>query len=101
MCYHTINDMKCPYNALKGALLQQQIIINNNLNNYVFNQSELNIISKTLEVCKYFITKNQQMFQQPQDIIKELSIASNIISARQNIHKIKINNQILREHLRH
>ena len=49
-----------------------------------FNQSEINILSKFFELIRYYITKNQQMFQQPQDIIKKLNTASSILSARNN-----------------
>jgi hypothetical protein len=82
VCYHSINDIPCPYTSkLKGASAvnqqqQKQLL--------VFNPGEVNFLAKSLEVCRYYITKNQQMFQQPQDIIKELTTASNILSTRSN-----------------
>ena len=62
--------MECPFSKLKGASTAAV----NQPNQFVFNQSELNLLGKSLDICRYYITKNQQMFQQPQDIIKELSI---------------------------
>ena len=75
--YH--NNTSKQYNALKGA---SAVVNNNQQSSLVFNQSEVNLISKTIELIKYYITQNQQMFQQPQDIIEELNTAINILSVR-------------------
>jgi hypothetical protein len=91
VCNSFNHSSHCPSyrnNALKGAAAVVGSINNNNNNyqpkQYVFNQSEVNLLGKSLEAIKYFITKNQQMFQQPNDILKELDTASNILSVRQN-----------------
>jgi hypothetical protein len=77
VCNNSIHSINCKYhnnNALKGAAQQPKQL--------VFNKSELNIVSKTLELCRYFIGKNQNQYQNPQDILKELSTSINILSAR-------------------
>ncbi len=90
ICNNPNHDLNCPYhnnnNALKGASA-----VNNNNNQqptkqFVFKQQEVSILSKTLELCKYVIGKNQAQYQNLnlQDFIKELTTASNILSARQN-----------------
>ena len=49
----------------------------------MFNQSELNLLGKSLEACKFFITKNQQMFQQPNnDILNEINQSLKILKPR-------------------
>ena len=82
--YHDRNCPSYKNNVLKGtsAVPPKQLM---------FTSDELNLLSKSLEVCKYFIGKNQNLYQNPQDIIKELSIASNIINARQNNNNNKSN----------
>ena len=85
VCINSIHhDLNCPYhkskniNALKGASAVNQP------KQLEFNQSEVNLLSKSLEVCRYFIGKNQNLYQNPQDILSELSTSINIINARQN-----------------
>ena len=57
----------------------------------LFTESELNLLDKSLEICRYFITENQNLYQNPEDILKELSIASNIVNARQSNIKSNLN----------
>ena len=62
---------QCPYfhndNRLKGA----SAINNNNKNNspklLTFNKSEIALISKCIELIRYYITKNKNQFQSPND----------------------------------
>ena len=81
-CNNSIHDLNCPdsynNNSLKGA----SAVVNQQQKQFVFNQQEVNILSKSLEVCQFYITKNQAQFQQSQDIINELITASNILNAR-------------------
>jgi hypothetical protein len=80
VCNSFNHSPHCPRyrnNALKGA---------SNVNQpkqLMFNSSEVNILSKSLEICKYYIGKNQAQFQN-QDILNEISTSISIISARQN-----------------
>ncbi len=80
VCYHSINDIPCPYSKLQGV----STAVNQQPKQLLFNQSELNLLGKFLEVCKFYITKNQAQYQNPQDILNELSTSINIINARQN-----------------
>ena len=85
-CNNSIHDLNCPdsynNNALKSSSASASVAVNQQPKQFVFNQQEVNILSKSLEVCQFYITKNQAQFQQSQDIIKELTTASNILSAR-------------------
>jgi hypothetical protein len=85
-CYHSINDIPCPYSKLKGA---SAAVNNNPPKQYVFNQSEVNLLGKSLEVCRYFIGKNQAQYQNPENILNELSTSINIINSRQNKSSLK------------
>ena len=86
-CNNSIHDLNCPdsynNNALKSASASvSATAVNQQPKQFVFNQQEVNILSKSLEVCQFYITKNQAQFQQSQDIIKKLTTASNILNAR-------------------
>jgi hypothetical protein len=77
--YH---DRNCPShknNSLKGAAVNQQPT-----KQYLFNSDEVNLLGKSLQICRYVITKNQAQYQNPQDILKEISTSISIISARKN-----------------
>jgi hypothetical protein len=77
--------------ALKGAsaaaALYQQQQQPTTTKQYTFNPDEVNFLGKSLEVCRYFIGKNQNLYQNTQDIMKELNTANNIISARTKQNK--------------
>jgi hypothetical protein len=78
VCYHSINDIPCPYNSLKSASN-----VNQQSKQLLFSKEEISLLNKSLEICRYVITKNQAQYQ-TQDILQELTIASNIINSRQN-----------------
>jgi hypothetical protein len=83
------HDRNCPShknNALKGASN-----VNQQPTQLVFNQSEVNILGKSLESLRNFVIKNQSQYQNPQDIIKELTTAHNILSARRQNNNNKSN----------
>ena len=83
-CNNSIHDLNCSdsynNNVLKGA---SATTVNQQPKQLVFNQSEVNILGKSLKACYFYITKNKNQYQNPKDILKELTTASNIISARQ------------------
>ena len=61
---------------LKGASIQQH----SNKKTYSFNQTETNILSKTLEIMRYYIVNNKDQFQQTNDFLNEINQALGIIS---------------------
>ena len=82
-CKSFNHDINCKYhnnNALKSAstaINQQQP------KQLIFNQSEVNILGKSLQICRQIITKNQAQYQQnPKDILNEISTSINILSTR-------------------
>ena len=80
------HDRNCPShknNALKGAAVNQQPTTKQ----YVFNSEEVGFLGRSLESLRNFVIKNQSQYQNPQDIIKELTTANNIISARTKQNK--------------
>lgn len=81
-CNNSIHDLNCPDSYNNNSLKCASAVVNQQQKQFVFNQQEVNILSKSLEVCQFYITKNQAQFQQSQDIIKELTTASNILNAR-------------------
>jgi hypothetical protein len=83
VCKDSNHSPHCPSyrnNTLKGA----SAAVNQQPKQFLFNSNELNLLSKSLEICRYYIGKNQAQFQQPQDILNEISTSINILSARQN-----------------
>ena len=85
---NTIHSINCPSyrnNALKGAsaVVNQQPTTKQ----YVFNSEEVGFLGRSLESLRNFVIKNQSQYQNPQDIIKELTTANNIISARTKQNK--------------
>jgi hypothetical protein len=93
VCYDTIHDKNCPsYKnntlALKGgSAVQQQQSQSQEGNRFVFNQSEVDRISKVLEISRYYITRNSQSFQDS-NILNEINNAINIVEARTKNQKI-------------
>ena len=84
ICYHSINDIPCPYSKLKGASATTTVQQQPQPKQLLFTESELNLLSKSLEMCTYFITKNKNLYQNPQDILNEILTSMNIIKTRQN-----------------
>ena len=80
------HDRKCPdynNNALKGASAVATAV-NQQPKQFVFNSNEVQILAKVLEICRLYINKNSSLFQQPQDIINDISTSIDIINTRQN-----------------
>ena len=78
ICNNTFHDKNCPSynNALKGASAQQQP--NKQL---MFNSSEVQILSKTLEICKLYVNNNSF---QSKDILNELNQSLKILKPGMN-----------------
>jgi hypothetical protein len=78
-CKSNIHSVNCPsYNSLKGA----SAVANNNQQpnkQLMFHQNEINIIQKVLEISRYYITKNKNQFQNPNDILKEINQSMQIL----------------------
>jgi hypothetical protein len=87
ICYHSINNIPCPHSALKSASEITTVQQQQQPKQLLFNESELNLVSKTLEACKFYITKNQPQYQNSKDIVNEISTSMNIINIRQNNNK--------------
>ena len=86
ICKNTIHSVNCPSyknNSLKDA--SAVVAVNNNYNNknnpkkYTFDTNEVSILSKTLEVSRYFISKNSGIIQNPNDILKEVNQSLQIL----------------------
>jgi hypothetical protein len=75
-CYHSIN-------GLKGAAVPAPTIS--------FPQSELSILTESLKTAGFYITRNPQQFQQPQEMLQKIKQGINIISSRTN-NRTKTNN---------
>ena len=105
-CNNSIHhDLNCPdsynNNALKSASASATASISavnqqQQKQLLVFNQQEVNILDKSLKACQFYITKNKNQYQNPQDIIKELTTASNIVNARRQKNKQNQNQQSLK-----
>lgn len=96
ICNSNYHSKSCPsyrYNALKGA----SAMINNNQSKqqqgpkkHMFQQLEVDRISKVLEIGKFYINKNKDLFQQPKDILTDIDSALSILNARKNNTKLFI-----------
>ena len=74
-CNNSIHhDLNCPDSYNNNSLKCASAVVNQQQKQFVFNQQEVNILSKSLEVCKFYITKNKNQYQNPQDILKELTM---------------------------
>lgn len=90
-CYHSINGLN---NLLKGA----STIINTTSNRrhvattgaggakttFSIPESEISLINKTLEIVRFYISRNPELFQDPQDLLQKVEKGINIITAKTN-----------------
>lgn len=92
-CYHSINGL----DNLKGAS-----IIRNNTSRTAtitdtrtgkriihFPETEIGLVNNVLKLCQLYITRNPQLFQQPQEILGKVNQAINIISAKTKNQSLK------------
>ena len=80
ICYHSINSA----DSMKGgsAVQQQnQQPSSTTKRRILFPQTDLDLVSKSLELSKFYVTKNSQLYQQPQDILQKINQALSIISS--------------------
>lgn len=83
---HNNHSPSCPSyknNSLKGASA-----VNNQSKKLMFFSKEIDIISKILEISRFYITKNKDQFQQPKDILKDVNSAMSLLDGRKNNKKI-------------
>ena len=78
------HDRNCPdynnnNNNLKGAS-SSAAAFQQKATKIAFPPTELLLISKSLEIAKFYITRNSEQFQQPQEILSKVEKALNIIS---------------------
>ena len=78
-CYHSINN-------LKGASVVQ------NNNDISIPSIQVDLLANVLNIAGFYITRNPQQFQQPQEILRKVTEAFNIISSK----KPKNNNNQLK-----
>ena len=75
ICNSNSHSKFCPEyrrdNRLKGT---------SNPKIHSFNLTEINILSKTLEIMRYYIANNKDRFQQTNDFLNEINQALGIIS---------------------
>ena len=76
-CYHSINNLKgaAVSRTRRAANRQQPTIIS-------FPQTEINLVNSALKIARFYISKNPQLFQQPDNILSEVENGINIISAK-------------------
>ena len=69
-CYHSINN-------LKGASVVQS-------NNDIISipSIQVDLIANVFNIAGFYITRNPQQFQQPQEILRKVTEAFNIISSK-------------------
>ena len=74
-CYHSINN-------LKGAGVVQS---NNDIS---IPSIQVDLITNVLNIAGFYITRNPQQFQQPQDMLQKVNQAIEIISTKTNKTKL-------------
>ena len=83
-CYHSINNIKGAA-IIRGPqarqMRQQQTI--------TFPQTEINLVNNSLNILKFYITRNPQVFQQSEDMLQKVNSAINIISSKQLPQSVK------------
>jgi hypothetical protein len=91
VCKSFSHSINCKYhnnnNALKGASLVSARTVNQQPNKHlIFNHSEVQILAKTLEICRLYINKNSSLFQQqPNDIVNEINQSLKILKPRNSL----------------
>jgi hypothetical protein len=89
VCNSNYHSPSCPSyknNSLKGASE-----INNQPKQLLkFHESEINLLNKSLELCRYFIGKTQAQYQNPADILKDIDSAITVLEAHKSNQKIYV-----------
>jgi hypothetical protein len=74
VCNNFNHSHYCPSyknNALKGA--SASAVNQQPTKQLLFSSDELNLLGKSLEVCKYFIGKNQNLYENPEEHSKRIN----------------------------
>jgi hypothetical protein len=74
ICYYSINGIG---HGPKGA---SSITSMNQM--FSFPETEISLVNKTLEIVRFYITNNQELFQDPQDLLQKVEKGINIISSK-------------------
>ena len=77
-CYHTIN------NAVKGAGIIRGPQARRQQETITFPQTEINLVNNSLNIARFYITRNPQQFQNPEDMLQKVNQAIEIISTKTN-----------------
>jgi hypothetical protein len=77
-CYHSINGITNNINNLKGAAFNQQ----QGQQEFMFPQTEVSLLTKTLELSRLYVTRNPQFFQEPQEMLQKIDQGIKIISSK-------------------
>jgi len=86
ICNNPNHDINCKYhnnNNLKGAssaAFQQPARGGRTAPTISFPQTEINLVHNSLKIIQFYITRNPEQFQQPQDMLQRVEKAINIIS---------------------
>ena len=99
-CYHSINDLiptTTDNNNLKGASSAIAAINNTAIpritippnQSISMSQEEIDLIQNVINISGLYVTKNPQIFQQPEEMIGKLTEAWNIIASKQNNNSVK------------
>ena len=75
-CYHTIN------NAVKGAGIIRGPQARRQQETITFPQTEINLVNNSLNIARFYITRNPQQFQNPEDMLQKVNQAIEIISTK-------------------
>lgn len=91
VCYHSINSDN--NNNIKGAAIvrrpQQQARQRQQQQTISIPQEEMDLIRNVINIAGFYVTRNPQVFQQPEEIIKKLTEAFNIIATKQEKNSLK------------
>jgi hypothetical protein len=86
VCYHSINGItnsNTNNNNLKGAAFNQQ----QGQQEFMFPQTEVSLLTKSLELSRLYVTRNPQFFQEPKDILQKINQGIKIISSKTKSQK--------------
>lgn len=78
VCYHSINSGS----NLKGAGIIRGPQARQIRQTITFPQTEISLVSKSLEILRFYISKNQEQFQQPENMLQKINQAIEIISTK-------------------
>jgi len=92
ICNNNNHSIYCPNykNSLALALKGASEVNNQSKQQLKFHKREIDILSKVIEIGRFYITKNKDQFQQPKDLLEDINSAMSILEARKNNKKIYV-----------